>query len=161
MWRTVRDSHPGTGGWRSAPELHTHTPHTHARTPHTRTHHPRPCARRQPLGSACRSASAAPLLPPGTSAAAHARACRHRRPRRPNHPRSDATGAPAAGTAESHGPHGRSPALPAPIGPMPPQLEPIAAREGRGWPRRSLKQPARAPPRRVGSCQRRARARSR
>ncbi|CAI9160224.1 unnamed protein product [Rangifer tarandus platyrhynchus] len=116
------DSHPGTGGWRTAPELYTHT-HTHA---HTRTHHPRPRARRR----AVRAVRRRPLpCFPRDLGAAHARA---RWPRTPNHPHSAATRAPAAEAKGSHGPRARSPALSAPIEPMPPQLEPIAAREGRG-----------------------------
>nr|XP_042105236.1 uncharacterized protein LOC121819506 [Ovis aries] len=62
VWKTMADSHPGTGSWRTAPELYTHT-HTHAQT---RTHCPRSRARRQEPDYACASVSAAPLVPHGS-----------------------------------------------------------------------------------------------
>ena len=128
MWKTMGDSHPGTGGWRTAPELYTHT-HTHA---YTRTHQPR--SRAQEPGFACGSVSAAPLLPHGS-----------RRPARP----TTRTQPPPAPQQRRHREPPALRAQPRPLCAYPGNAAPAGANlrgRGAGLPRGSLKPPARARP---------------
>ena len=138
MWKTMEDSYPGTGGWRTAPELYTNT-HTHERT---RTHHPRSRAHRQEPGCACCSASAAPLLPQRSRR--RARAC----PLAP-HAQPPALSLHSRPSSGHHGEPRASRAQPRPLCTYRANAAPAGANRrarGAGLPRGPLKLPARARP---------------